>query len=138
MKTIYFVSGIASAAQIALAKSAGAVIRNSDAYHSGDFIEKCDRVMGSVPGGYDEIARHEADAEALKLIEAEEQTGVSDEMKAKISEALEQLDHTNDDHWTNAGKPDMKAVEALVGDSSIKRKDVESVAPDFKRKTDDE
>ncbi len=50
-----------------------------------------------------------------------------------IREAVSKLDKENDDHWTGDGLPSMKAVENLVGDSSIKRKDVTQVVGDFRR-----
>ncbi len=50
-----------------------------------------------------------------------------------IKEALSQLDPLNDDHWTSDGAPRMDAIEAIVGDKSITRKDVVNAAPDFTR-----
>jgi len=50
-----------------------------------------------------------------------------------ILEALKQLDPKNDEHWTGDGLPRMDAVEALVGDESIKRADVTAASPDFNR-----
>ena len=54
-------------------------------------------------------------------------------MKDKILEALSQLDPLNDDHWTTDGAPRMDAIEAIVGDKSITRKDIVNAAPDFNR-----
>lgn len=54
-------------------------------------------------------------------------------MKEKILEALSQLDPLNDDHWTSDGAPRMDAVEHIVGDRSITRKDIVNAAPDFNR-----
>jgi len=54
-------------------------------------------------------------------------------MTMKIIEALKLLDPSNDDHWTNDGDAAMKAVEELVGTSSINRDDVLAVAPRFCR-----
>lgn len=54
-------------------------------------------------------------------------------MKEKILEALKQLDPLNDDHWTSDGAPRMDAVESIVGDKSITRKDIIDAAPGFNR-----
>ena len=51
----------------------------------------------------------------------------------EIKEALAALNPTNDAHWTRDGLPAMKAVETLVGDSSIKRQDVTDADPEFDR-----
>jgi len=56
-------------------------------------------------------------------------------MEEKIREALAKLDPSNDAHWTADGMPAMAVVEELVGDKSIKRKDVTSAAPGFTRST---
>jgi len=50
-----------------------------------------------------------------------------------IRAALARLDPANDAHWTQGGKPAMKAIEALVHTDAISRKDVDRVRPDFKR-----
>lgn len=54
-------------------------------------------------------------------------------MKEKILDALSQLDPLDDDHWTSDGAPRMDAIEAIVGDKSITRKDIVNAAPDFNR-----
>jgi len=51
----------------------------------------------------------------------------------EINEALGALNPANDKHWTREGLPAMKAVEALVGDSSITRQDVTDAWPGFDR-----
>ncbi len=75
-----------------------------------------------------------ADLEAIgfELAEATEDDseGVSDE---DILKALDALDHDNDAHWTKGGKPDMKTLEEMVGDSSITRKQVNELS-DLERK----
>lgn len=50
-----------------------------------------------------------------------------------LAAALAALDPENDEHWTTAGKPAMAAVEALMGDVSITRAQVEDAYPDFSR-----
>lgn len=52
-----------------------------------------------------------------------------------INQALATLDPENDDHWTSDGLPRMEVVEDLVGDKSIKRKDVTDADPEFTRET---
>lgn len=56
-------------------------------------------------------------------------------MNTKILEALQQLDPTDDGHWTNQGLPRMDVVEAIVGDKGIKRGDITNAAPGFTRET---
>ena len=43
-----------------------------------------------------------------------------------IQEALEQLDHSNDKHWTQNGTPRISVVREFAGDDSITTKDIES------------
>ena len=70
-----------------------------------------------------------AEGEPEKSEEAPDAESVGD----KIKLALDLLDHDNDEHWTQAGLPSMDAVEALVGDDTITRSDVESASPGFVR-----
>lgn len=53
--------------------------------------------------------------------------------KNKLTSVLAALDHDNDDHWTQSGKPSMAAVEAGYGSADVSRADVESAAPGFIR-----
>lgn len=53
--------------------------------------------------------------------------------KEKILEALAQLDPLDDDHWTGDGAPRMDAVEKILGDKTVTRKDVFEAAPEFSR-----
>mgnify|MGYP000601293132 CR=1 FL=1 len=50
-----------------------------------------------------------------------------------ILTALGQLDSLNNDHWTGDGSPAMKALEAIMEDSSVTRKQVTEAAPLFTR-----
>lgn len=136
MKTLYFIPGVASEDQKALAKKATAKIRNSAAYHEGDYLEPCDAVMGDVPKGYQDIDRHELDSKAQKLAKTEAE--IDPARSQLISAALAQLDNANDEHWTKGGLPDIKAIEALMGDKPTTRAEVEAVAPDLKRQTEGE
>jgi uncharacterized protein YpuA (DUF1002 family) len=68
-----------------------------------------------------------ASAAAAKV--SEENDAVND---SEILEALELLDHADDEQWTTAGKPKVEAVEAILG-YDIGRKDIDRVAHDFVR-----
>ena len=141
MKTLYFILGVVSDDQKKLAQKASAKIRNSAAYHEGDYIEACDAVMGDVPKGYDGVDRHDLDSQAQKLAkpkQAKKETEVDAARAEQINAALELLDHANEEHWTKSGLPDMKALETLMEDKSVTRAEVEVVAPEFKRITDSE
>lgn len=61
----------------------------------------------------------------------------NDALKAKIREALKQLDHTNNEHWTTDGLPVTAVVQRLTQDGNIKRSDINESAPGFVRKTGD-
>lgn len=51
-------------------------------------------------------------------------------MEEQIREAIELLDHSNDDHWdARNGKPSLSVVRSLVGDRSITREQIETAAP---------
>lgn len=54
-------------------------------------------------------------------------------LDVRILNALEQLDHDDDEHWTSTGEPMMSAVESFLSDESITRADIKAVAPDFRR-----
>lgn len=54
---------------------------------------------------------------------------------SSIRDALDRLDHANNDHWTADGKPAMKAIEAHLGDRSVTRADVDAAHPGFVRVT---
>lgn len=71
MKILYFVAGVATEAQKELAKKAGAVIRNRNAYHDGDFIEPCDAAMGDMPAAYRLMPIDEHNCEAGTLAKSD-------------------------------------------------------------------
>lgn len=50
-----------------------------------------------------------------------------------IAEALLALDPDNSEHWTDQGLPSMEAIKAIVGDSSITRRDVNDVDANYNR-----
>lgn len=52
---------------------------------------------------------------------------VSENRAINIAAAVNSLDDANDAHWTKAGLPDMKAVEAAFGDSTPTRAEVNEV-----------
>lgn len=49
-----------------------------------------------------------------------------------IKAAIEGLDAKNDEHWTAAGLPEVKAVKAALG-SDVTRAQIEAAAPEAKR-----
>lgn len=49
----------------------------------------------------------------------------------KITDALLQLDAANPNHWTQEGLPRLETIRILLGDPSITREQVTSVAPLF-------
>ena len=63
-----------------------------------------------------------------KFSEASSDVGLNE----KIKDALSLLDHTNDEHWTAAGLPEVRVVKDLVGES-VSRADIEAVAPELRR-----
>ena len=50
-----------------------------------------------------------------------------------IRAALGQLDHGNPAHWTSTNLPKMGLIEEILGDETVTRKEVNAIAPDFKR-----
>lgn len=56
-KILYFVMGNPTKKQEKEASSMGAVIRNAEAWHDGDFIEQCDAVAGEIPDAYTALPR---------------------------------------------------------------------------------
>ncbi len=59
--------------------------------------------------------------------------GLSPELTEKVKAACSALEHGNDEHWTQDGKPSMKIIESLVGDPSISRGDVETISEGLRR-----
>lgn len=55
------------------------------------------------------------------------------ERKQAVLDALPKLDTTNDDHWTEAGKPDIGTVAGLSGIKDLKRADIDEAASGFNR-----
>lgn len=52
---------------------------------------------------------------------------------AKILEAVQSLDKSNDANWTDDGLPRVNVVQELVGDSSLTRAQLNEIAPGFAR-----
>lgn len=59
--------------------------------------------------------------------------GPQAELNEKLARAVANLDPTNDEHWTQDGRPAMTAVERFYGSADITRKDVEAAAPGVTR-----
>ncbi len=51
---------------------------------------------------------------------------------AKIVEAVQSLDHKNDDHWTKAGLPSLDAVSDITG-FDVSRPDIKVNCPEAQR-----
>lgn len=86
-----------------------------------------------------EAGEPENDGEPDAETETGEAGSVSDgngqpaELNKKLLRAVNSLDHTNDEHWTQDGKPAMTAVTAAYGAADVTRKDIDEVAPEYKR-----
>lgn len=55
--------------------------------------------------------------------------------RSRIIEALTKLDHSNDEHWTQGGKPAIHVVSQFINDN-VSRAEIDSLAPDVLRKED--
>ena len=51
----------------------------------------------------------------------------------EIKEALESLDKTNDNHWTQGGLPRLETVRLLVGRADLSREELDAAVPGFTR-----
>ena len=76
------------------------------------------------------------DAKAEAEREAAEKEANAKEPDA-VTAALELLDPENDEHWTGDGKPSMDAIKEFTGSMTIRRADVDEIAPDFRRPPED-
>ncbi len=86
---------------------------------SGPDDDSATGTAGSVPGG---------DGHADTRVPPQ----ISPEQSGRIQEALSILDHSNDDHWTQDGKPAVSAVSEALGEN-VSRQVLDLVAPDFTR-----
>lgn len=64
-KVLYFTDDF-SPENIAKAKDAGVIMRDTRAYNPEDFIETCDAVTGDVPDGYKQLPKHSMKAGTKK------------------------------------------------------------------------
>lgn len=62
---------------------------------------------------------------------------MSDERMAAIKAALEKLDTSKDEHWTEGGLPAMDHMKASTGLDDLKRDEVSAVAPGLHRANKD-
>jgi len=60
----------------------------------------------------------------------------SDDRADAIANSVTRLDHSNDEHWTNAGLPSMEAVESFAG-FNLTRTELSGQFPDLKRESGD-
>lgn len=56
-------------------------------------------------------------------------------MEQQLLTALQQLDPSNDDHWTGEGLPRVDVVRALAGAGTLTREQLTALAPGFTRDT---
>lgn len=64
---------------------------------------------------------------------ADKEAPMSDEQReAKIIQVVNCLDHSDDDHWTEAGLPEVAAVTELCG-FRVYRSDIKALCPDAER-----
>lgn len=61
-------------------------------------------------------------------------TILSVDREKRILDALEELDHEDDSHWTSSGQPLMDAVSAIAGDDTITRAELLTIAPGYRRR----
>lgn len=54
-------------------------------------------------------------------------------MSERIKDAVASLDVSDDSVWTRQGYPQMQAVEEIVGDTAITRRDVDEATDKFRR-----
>lgn len=59
-------------------------------------------------------------------------------LSEKILEAFTVLDDENSEHWTEGGKPMVDVIADLTGVKTIKRADIESAQPGFRRWHEDD
>jgi hypothetical protein len=75
-----------------------------------------------------------ADTQAGEAQSVPDGHGHPDGVNEKLRRAVMSLDPQNDAHWTAAGEPAMKAVEAAYGSTGITRDDIKAAAPGYNRK----
>lgn len=54
------------------------------------------------------------------------------EFAKALAGAINGLDHANNDHWTEGGKPNLKALEQTLG-FKVSREQVDTIAPNARR-----
>ena len=73
---------------------------------------------------------------SVKTISETKPAKAPEQPKPTLVDVLAELDHSNDDHWNQNGAPSVKAVEKLMGDTSITAADIKEAAPELKRITE--
>lgn len=97
------------------------------------------RYMGLSYAAFLEGSEELASAQKVKYKEPEKDEDNENKdpdpvLNEKLMEAIKKLSPENDDHWTQAGWPDMKALEIFYGASDITRAQVTAAAPGYNRK----
>lgn len=65
--------------------------------------------------------------------EPEQEPPVAGAETVSLEQAIADIDHDDDSHWTQGGLPSMSYIEGATGDKDLKRADVEEIAPDLER-----
>ncbi|QPM89377.1 hypothetical protein [Pseudooceanicola algae] len=81
------------------------------------------------PRALEEEERRRSEEAARSEAEAEQKRKGAEAVGA----ALKDLDPSEDDDWTSAGKPAMDRIKDLTGSTTLTRADVEALFPAFKR-----
>lgn len=97
--------------QVVEAKAAGQLLRFKDVFIRAEELGKVKEMLEQ---------QLEQDPEPVEespvtVTPREQEALVSQELKIKILEALNHMDPTNPDHYTNGGKPRVSVVESLTG-----------------------
>lgn len=82
-----------------------------------------------------QVAEQAKEIEALKAENADLKKAPEEPDADLIKAAVEGLDPKNDEHWTKAGLPEVKAVEAALG-AQVTRAQIEAAVPEAKRPTE--
>lgn len=135
-KQLYFIRGVATKAQLEFAYENNLYIRDALAYVKGDFIEKCDFVLGELPQAYAEFKKHDLHSKALKLVnidDCDDDDQLTPEQMEALKKALDNMDHGNEKLWNKNGDVNQTKIQKLLG-FDITKDHVNTIYPGFKRK----
>ena len=92
-------------------------------------VDMLDRLAGKAPKGPQKLSSVQTDP----VEEDKPAPTPAITLDDRILELIYDLDHTNADHWTKSGLPDLRHLKEFLG-SYVSRATVEKLAPDIKRK----